>query len=83
MCLVFFVVVLFVFPPIQGSIARASVQPKYSFAPSTAINKMARPFAAGGASGNSGPVIKPVAYSPKLNTQRSHGPGSVQQPRNG
>ncbi|XP_030223322.1 PDZ and LIM domain protein 7 isoform X1 [Gadus morhua] len=67
----------------KGSIARASVQPKYSFAPSTAINKMARPFAAGGASSNSGPVIKPVAYSPKLNTQRSHGLGSVQQPRNG
>ncbi|XP_056456838.1 PDZ and LIM domain protein 7 isoform X2 [Gadus chalcogrammus] len=67
----------------KGSIARASVQPKYSFAPSTAINKMATPFAAGGASGNSGPVIKPVAYSPKLNTQSSHGLGSVQQPRNG
>uniref|UniRef100_A0A8C9Z3D6 PDZ and LIM domain protein 7 n=1 Tax=Sander lucioperca TaxID=283035 RepID=A0A8C9Z3D6_SANLU len=51
------------------SFSPASVQPKYSFAPSTTINKMARPFTAGG-SANSGPAIKPVAYSPKLNTQR-------------
>ncbi|KAK0136232.1 PDZ and LIM domain protein 7 [Merluccius polli] len=67
----------------KGSLAHASVPPKYSFAPSPAINKMARPFAAGGASGNSGPVIKSVAYSPKLNTQRSQGLGSMQQPHNG
>uniref|UniRef100_A0A3Q1BN35 PDZ and LIM domain protein 7 n=1 Tax=Amphiprion ocellaris TaxID=80972 RepID=A0A3Q1BN35_AMPOC len=53
----------------KDSLATASAQPKYSFAPSTTINKMARPFTAGGGSANSGPVIKPVAYSPKLNTQ--------------
>uniref|UniRef100_A0A4W5KG62 PDZ domain-containing protein n=1 Tax=Hucho hucho TaxID=62062 RepID=A0A4W5KG62_9TELE len=45
------------------SLTPASVQPKYSFAPSTAINKMARPFTPGG--GNT--VIKPVAYAPKTN----------------
>uniref|UniRef100_A0A672Z5Y6 PDZ and LIM domain protein 7 n=1 Tax=Sphaeramia orbicularis TaxID=375764 RepID=A0A672Z5Y6_9TELE len=67
----------------KDSLAPASVQPKYSFAPSTAINKMARPFAAGGGSPNSGPAIKPVAYSPKLNTPRSQGRASVQQPQNG
>uniref|UniRef100_A0A8C4H8L3 PDZ and LIM domain protein 7 n=1 Tax=Dicentrarchus labrax TaxID=13489 RepID=A0A8C4H8L3_DICLA len=55
------------------SLAPASVQPKYSFAPSTTINKMARPFTPGGGSANSGPAIKPVAYSPKLNTPRSQG----------
>ncbi|CAM9151351.1 unnamed protein product [Lampetra planeri] len=65
----------FVFP--ADSSAAASVQPKYSFAPSAAINKMARPFAAGGGSANSGPVIKPVAYSPKLNTPRSQGHAST------
>ncbi|XP_040903466.1 PDZ and LIM domain protein 7 isoform X1 [Toxotes jaculatrix] len=67
----------------KDSLAPASVQPKYSFAPSTTINKMARPFAAGGGSANSGPVIKPVAYSPKLNTPRSQGRASMQQPQNG
>ncbi|XP_062281259.1 PDZ and LIM domain protein 7 [Scomber scombrus] len=67
----------------KDSLAAASVQPKYSFAPSTAINKMARPFSAGGGSTNSGPVIKPVAYSPKLNTPRSQGRASMQQPQNG
>ncbi|XP_056151179.1 PDZ and LIM domain protein 7 isoform X2 [Lampris incognitus] len=67
----------------KDSLAPASVQPKYSFAPSTAINKMARPFAAAGDSANSGPVIKPVAYSPKLNTQRSQSPASMQQSHNG
>ncbi|XP_035505584.1 PDZ and LIM domain protein 7 isoform X4 [Scophthalmus maximus] len=67
----------------KDSLAPASVQPKYSFAPSTAINKMARPFAAGGVSANSGPAIKPVAYSPKLNTPRSQGRASMQQPQNG
>ncbi|XP_039976401.1 PDZ and LIM domain protein 7 isoform X3 [Xiphias gladius] len=64
-------------------LAPASVQPKYSFAPSTTINKMAKPFAAGGDSANSGPVIKPVAYSPKLNTPSSQGRASSQQPQNG
>uniref|UniRef100_A0A6Q2YH36 PDZ and LIM domain protein 7 n=1 Tax=Esox lucius TaxID=8010 RepID=A0A6Q2YH36_ESOLU len=45
----------------KGSFTPTSVQPKYSFAPSASINKMARPFTPGG--GNS--VIKPVAYAPK------------------
>ncbi|XP_077434146.1 PDZ and LIM domain protein 7-like [Vanacampus margaritifer] len=65
----------------KDSRAEANVQPKYSFAPSTTINKMARPFSAGGAS--TGPVIKPVAYSPKLNTPHSQGRASVLQPQNG
>ncbi|KAF3693735.1 PDZ and LIM domain protein 7 LIM mineralization protein [Channa argus] len=64
-------------------LAPASAQPKYTFAPSTTINKMARPFNAGGGSANSGPVIKPVSYSPKLNTLRSQGRASTQQPQNG
>ncbi|XP_064811527.1 PDZ and LIM domain protein 7-like isoform X4 [Oncorhynchus masou masou] len=55
-------------------LAPASVQPKYSFAPSTAINKMARPFTPGG--GNT--VMKPVAYAPKVNA-----PVSMLQPHNG
>ncbi|XP_034398663.1 PDZ and LIM domain protein 7 isoform X3 [Cyclopterus lumpus] len=67
----------------KDSLAPASVQPKYSFAPSTTINKMARPFSAGGGSANSGPAIKPVAYSPKLNTPSSQGRASMQQPQNG
>uniref|UniRef100_G3Q304 PDZ and LIM domain protein 7 n=3 Tax=Gasterosteus aculeatus aculeatus TaxID=481459 RepID=G3Q304_GASAC len=67
----------------KDSLVPASVQPKYSFAPSSAINKMARPFTAGGGSANSGPAIKPVAYSPKLNTTSSQGCASMQQPRNG
>ncbi|XP_031653058.1 PDZ and LIM domain protein 7 isoform X1 [Oncorhynchus kisutch] len=57
-------------------LAPASVQPKYSFAPSTTINKMARPFTPGG--GNT--VIKPVAYAPKVNTPV---PVSMLQPHNG
>ncbi|TNN32873.1 PDZ and LIM domain protein 7 [Liparis tanakae] len=48
---------------LHDSLAPASVQPKYSFAPSSTINKMARPFSAAG--GN--PAVKPVAYSPKAN----------------
>ncbi|KAL7394611.1 hypothetical protein ABVT39_000471 [Epinephelus coioides] len=67
----------------KDSLAAASVLPKYSFAPSSTINKMARPFAAGGGSANSGPAIKPVAYSPKLNTPSSQGRASMQQPQNG
>ncbi|XP_038555930.1 PDZ and LIM domain protein 7 isoform X1 [Micropterus salmoides] len=67
----------------KDSLASTSVQPKYSFAPSTTINKMARPFTAGGGSANSGPAIKPVAYSPKLNTAPSQGRASMQQPQNG
>ncbi|KAM9795331.1 PDZ and LIM domain protein 7 [Neosynchiropus ocellatus] len=61
----------------KGSLGAASVQPKYSFAPSTAINKIARPFAAGAP----GPTIKPVAYSPNLSS--SHGQASAPQPQNG
>ncbi|KAM6923731.1 PDZ and LIM domain protein 7-like [Xenentodon cancila] len=67
----------------KDSLTAASVQPKYSFAPSTTINKMARPFTAGGGSANSGPVIKPVSYSPKLNTPRSVSHADTQQPQNG
>uniref|UniRef100_A0AAY5KCR4 PDZ domain-containing protein n=1 Tax=Esox lucius TaxID=8010 RepID=A0AAY5KCR4_ESOLU len=62
----------------KGSFTPTSVQPKYSFAPSASINKMARPFTPGG--GNS--VIKPVAYAPKVNTPT---PASISmlQPHNG
>uniref|UniRef100_A0A672ITM4 PDZ and LIM domain protein 7 n=1 Tax=Salarias fasciatus TaxID=181472 RepID=A0A672ITM4_SALFA len=67
----------------KDSLTAASLQPKYTFAPSTTINKVARPFAAGGASVNSGPLIKPVAYSPKLNAPRSQGHADTQQPHNG
>ncbi|XP_024138803.1 PDZ and LIM domain protein 7 [Oryzias melastigma] len=67
----------------KDSHTASSAQPKYSFAPSTTINKMARPFSAGGGSASSGPVIKPVAYSPKLNTPHSQGNASTQQPQNG
>ncbi|KAL0176196.1 hypothetical protein M9458_028526, partial [Cirrhinus mrigala] len=49
------------------SLAPASSQPKYSFAPSTTINKMARPFSAAPGSASKGPLIKPVSYAPKLN----------------
>lgn len=67
----------------KDSHAAASVQPKYSFAPSSALNKMAKPFTAGGAGASSGPPIKPVAYSPKLNTPSTQGQGSMWQPHNG
>ncbi|XP_033829466.1 PDZ and LIM domain protein 7 isoform X2 [Periophthalmus magnuspinnatus] len=67
----------------KDSLTPASAQPKYSFAPSTAINKMARPFTAGGASANSGPVVKPVAYSPKLNTPPSQASGGEHESLNG
>ncbi|KAM8909131.1 PDZ and LIM domain protein 7 isoform 1-T2 [Spinachia spinachia] len=67
----------------KDSLVPASVQPKYSFAPSSAINKMARPFTAGGGRANSGPAIKPVAYFPKLNTPSSQGRAGMEQPRNG
>ncbi|XP_068181006.1 PDZ and LIM domain protein 7 isoform X2 [Antennarius striatus] len=67
----------------KDSLGPASVQPKYSFAPSTTINKMARPFSAGGGSESSGPPIRPVAYSPKINTLRSQGRAGMQQPQNG
>ncbi|XP_018970555.1 PDZ and LIM domain protein 7-like isoform X1 [Cyprinus carpio] len=51
----------------NDSLGPASSQPKYSFAPSTTINKMARPFSAAPGSASKGPVIKPVSYAPKLN----------------
>uniref|UniRef100_A0A9J8B1W3 PDZ and LIM domain 7 n=2 Tax=Cyprinus carpio TaxID=7962 RepID=A0A9J8B1W3_CYPCA len=51
----------------KDSLAPSSSQPKYSFAPSTAINKMARPFSAASGNASKGPVIKPVSYAPKLN----------------
>ncbi|KAK2890928.1 hypothetical protein Q8A67_013571 [Cirrhinus molitorella] len=60
----------------KDSLATTSSQPKYSFAPSTAINKMARPFSAAPGSASKGPVIKPVSYAPKLNF-------SSPQPHNG
>uniref|UniRef100_A0A4W6DB34 PDZ and LIM domain protein 7 n=1 Tax=Lates calcarifer TaxID=8187 RepID=A0A4W6DB34_LATCA len=58
-------------------------RPLFYLGQHTTINKMARPFTAGGGSANSGPAIKPVAYSPKLNTPRSQGRASMQQPQNG
>ncbi|KAK1161269.1 PDZ and LIM domain protein 7-like [Acipenser oxyrinchus oxyrinchus] len=72
---------------VSDSLAAASPQPRYSFAPSMSLNKMARPFGAGGGSGNSksGPVTKPVSYVPaaaKLNPS-SRGPASVLQQHNG
>ncbi|XP_058852608.1 PDZ and LIM domain protein 7-like [Acipenser ruthenus] len=71
----------------KDSLAAASPQPRYSFAPSMSLNKMARPFGAGGGSGNSksGPVTKPVSYVPtaaKLNPS-SQGAVSVLQQHNG
>ncbi|MGH0130001.1 UNVERIFIED_CONTAM: hypothetical protein FKN15_040512 [Acipenser sinensis] len=71
----------------KDSLAAASPQPRYSFAPSMSLNKMARPFGAGGGSGNSksGSVTKPVSYVPaaaKLNPS-SRGPVSVLQQHNG
>uniref|UniRef100_A0A8C6KC84 PDZ and LIM domain 7 n=1 Tax=Nothobranchius furzeri TaxID=105023 RepID=A0A8C6KC84_NOTFU len=67
----------------KDSLSASSVQPKYFFVPSTTINNMARPFAAGGTSANSGPIIKPVAYAPKLNVASSQGRASTLQPQNG
>ncbi|KAL0974344.1 hypothetical protein UPYG_G00219130 [Umbra pygmaea] len=65
----------------KDSLPHTSAQPKYSFAPRPSINKMARPFTAGG--GNS--VIKPVAYTPKANTPTviPQAPASMLQPHNG
>ncbi|TSK87399.1 PDZ and LIM domain protein 7 [Bagarius yarrelli] len=45
---------------------------KYSFTPSTSINKMARPFSASANNSSAGPVIKPVAYAPKLNSSANN-----------
>ncbi|XP_062874488.1 PDZ and LIM domain protein 7 isoform X2 [Trichomycterus rosablanca] len=52
----------------KGSLAATPTQPKYSFTPSTAVNKMARPFSASTNNSGAGPVIRPVTYAPKLNT---------------
>uniref|UniRef100_A0A8C5GJZ9 PDZ and LIM domain protein 7 n=1 Tax=Gouania willdenowi TaxID=441366 RepID=A0A8C5GJZ9_GOUWI len=67
----------------KDPLTSASGQPKYSFAPSSSINKVARPFMTGGGSGNSGPPIKPVAYASKLNTPRSQSHSSTPEPHNG
>ncbi|XP_068596890.1 PDZ and LIM domain protein 7 [Brachionichthys hirsutus] len=67
----------------KDSLGPASAQPKYSFAPSTTINKLARPFSAGAGSDSSGPPIRPVAYSPKINAVCSQGRAGMQQPQNG
>ncbi|XP_061089478.1 PDZ and LIM domain protein 7 isoform X1 [Conger conger] len=64
---------------LKDKLAPASSLPKYSFAPSSALNKMARPFAPGG-NGNhaqTGPAVRPVTYAPKFQ------PVSVLQPHNG
>ncbi|XP_051716847.1 PDZ and LIM domain protein 7 isoform X4 [Ctenopharyngodon idella] len=66
----------------KDSLTPASSQPKYSFAPSTTINKMARPFSAAFGNGSKGPIIKPVSYAPKLNFN-SQVPSSTPQPHNG
>ncbi|KAG9263817.1 PDZ and LIM domain protein 7 isoform X3 [Astyanax mexicanus] len=61
----------------KGSLAPAPSQPKYSFTPSSSINKMARPFSSSSSSAaannsSTGPVIKPVAYSAKFNPAASN-----------
>ncbi|XP_060757150.1 PDZ and LIM domain protein 7 isoform X1 [Neoarius graeffei] len=71
----------------KGSLAAAPSQPKYSFTPSTTINKMARPFSAFTNNRSTGPVIKPVAYTPKLNANASNAStplsGSMSPSQNG
>ncbi|XP_057205902.1 PDZ and LIM domain protein 7 isoform X1 [Triplophysa rosa] len=66
----------------KKTLTPVSSHPKYSFAPSTAINKMARPFSAASGNGSTGPIIKPVSYAPKLNSI-SQVPSSTPQPHNG
>ncbi|XP_066572645.1 PDZ and LIM domain protein 7 isoform X2 [Amia ocellicauda] len=69
----------------KGSLAPVSSQPKYSFAPSSALNKVPRPFGAGSDSSNAGPPTKPVTYSPsapKFNPGVQT-PVHVQQQHNG
>ncbi|GAA6074324.1 PDZ and LIM domain protein 7, partial [Tachysurus ichikawai] len=46
--------------------------PKYSFTPSTTINKMARPFSTSANNSSTRPSIKPVEYTPKLNTSANN-----------
>ncbi|KAL7861149.1 hypothetical protein AOLI_G00174980 [Acnodon oligacanthus] len=71
----------------KGSLAPAPSQPKYSFTPSTNINKMARPFSAAAGNSSTGPAIKPVTYSPKPNPTASNpstpATGSMPQSHNG
>ncbi|XP_063045509.1 PDZ and LIM domain protein 7 isoform X2 [Engraulis encrasicolus] len=62
--------------PAKDTNAPVTSLPKYSFAPSTTINKMARPFGSAG----SGPVIKPVSYKLNSGTQV---PSSMPEPHNG
>ncbi|MBN3300998.1 PDLI7 protein, partial [Amia calva] len=65
--------------------SRTCIQPKYSFAPSSALNKVPRPFGAGSDSSNAGPPTKPVTYSPsapKFNPGVQT-PVHVQQQHNG
>ncbi|KAA0709624.1 PDZ and LIM domain protein 7 [Triplophysa tibetana] len=66
----------------KKTLTPVSSHTKYSFAPSTAINKMARPFSAVSGNGSTGPIIKPVSYAPKLNSS-SQVPSSTPQPHNG
>uniref|UniRef100_A0A3B4DVZ7 PDZ and LIM domain protein 7 n=2 Tax=Pygocentrus nattereri TaxID=42514 RepID=A0A3B4DVZ7_PYGNA len=71
----------------KGSLAPAPSQPKYSFTPSTNINKMARPFSTAAGNSSAGPAIKPVTYSPKPNPTASNpstpAAGSMPQSHNG
>ncbi|XP_048883523.1 PDZ and LIM domain protein 7 [Brienomyrus brachyistius] len=60
----------------------ASNQPKYSFAPSTALNKMARPFGVGGGNTSTQAVVKPIACAPKFDLG-SRASVRVLQPHNG
>ncbi|KAK2829081.1 hypothetical protein Q7C36_017071 [Tachysurus vachellii] len=46
--------------------------PKYSFTPSTTINKMARPFSTSANNSSTRPSIKPVEYTPKLNANANN-----------
>ncbi|XP_064182525.1 PDZ and LIM domain protein 7 isoform X2 [Anguilla rostrata] len=69
-------------PEPKDKLAPASSLPKYSFAPSAAINKMPRPFASGGNHAQTGPAIRPVAYAPRFQPG-TQTPVSVLQPHNG
>ncbi|XP_026993972.1 PDZ and LIM domain protein 7 isoform X2 [Tachysurus fulvidraco] len=46
--------------------------PKYSFTPSTTINKMARPFSTSANNSSTRPSIKPVEYTAKLNASTNN-----------
>ncbi|KPP59313.1 hypothetical protein Z043_122778, partial [Scleropages formosus] len=66
----------------KDTFAPALSQPKYSFGPSTALNKLARPFNAGGSAAGARSAVRPVAYSPRLDPS-SRAPENVLQPHNG